>query len=58
MKLRRFLSVAPLALLTAWGASTVSSANYTVIGGDAEPIRADFNSDVGKVRVLMLVAPT
>ncbi len=32
--------------------------DYTVMDANAEPLRAAFNADVGKVRVLMLVAPT
>jgi hypothetical protein len=31
---------------------------YESIGADAGKLRAAFNADVGKVRVLMLAAPT
>ena len=31
---------------------------YTAIGPDGEALRQAFNADVGKVRVLLLVAPT
>ena len=31
---------------------------YTALGADANALRAKFNADVGKVRVVMLVAPT
>ena len=32
--------------------------DYTVLDAHSEPLRAAFNADVGKVRILMLVAPT
>lgn len=32
--------------------------HHQPIGDDASTLRAAFNADVGKVRVLMLVAPT
>jgi len=35
-----------------------SPASYQAIRPDAEPLRAAFNANVGKVRVIMLVAPT
>lgn len=31
---------------------------YEAIGKDADALRAAFNADTGKVRILMLVAPT
>jgi hypothetical protein len=31
---------------------------YKVLGPRAEPLRTAFNANVGKVRVIMLVAPT
>ena len=31
---------------------------YAAIGADGDPLRAAFNKDAGKVRVLILVAPT
>ena len=33
-------------------------AGYTSLDERGDPLRAAFNADVGKVRVLMLVAPT
>jgi hypothetical protein len=33
-------------------------ADYQPIGSDAEPLRSAFNAGEGKVRILMLVAPT
>lgn len=48
-----------LAGLAAVGFSRSAPAqDYTVIDGHSEPLRAAFDADVGKVRVLMLVAPT
>lgn len=46
----------PLAAMLAFGAP--ETADYERIGADAEPLRSAFNADVGKVRILMLVAPT
>jgi hypothetical protein len=34
------------------------SSPYRVITADGEPLRSAFNANVGKVRVIMLVAPT
>ena len=31
---------------------------HATLSSDAEPLRAQFNRDVGRVRVLMVVAPT
>ncbi len=36
----------------------VEESAYWVLDGQAEPLKAAFNRDAGKVRVLMLVAPT
>ncbi len=33
-------------------------AEYTALDASGNPLRTTFNDDVGKVRVLMLVAPT
>ena len=35
-----------------------SPASYTSLDERGDPLRETFNADVGKVRVLMLVAPT
>jgi len=35
-----------------------SPADYIGLDEHAEPLRGSFNTDVGKVRILMLVAPT
>lgn len=56
-KLRSALAL--LASLAAIGfVRSAPAPDYTVIDADAEPLRAAFNADVGKVRILMLVAPT
>ncbi len=44
--------------LTAGMALQAAGAGHVTIGKDAEPLRATFNADVGKVRVVMLVSPT
>ena len=36
----------------------IRAADYEPIGADTEPLRSAFNADAGKVRILMLVAPT
>ncbi len=48
----------PLAVLLATAMSAQPIADYQPLDPDAEPLRAAFNADAGKVRVLMLVAPT
>ncbi|MDX1578215.1 MAG: hypothetical protein R3266_07010 [Gemmatimonadota bacterium] len=35
-----------------------AGADYERIGPDAEPLRSAFEEDAGKVRLVMLVAPT
>ena len=56
---KRYLALAALPILAA---STVMrstpEASYRPMDRDAEPLKATFNADAGKVRVLMLVAPT
>ena len=37
---------------------SASAADYTTLDERADPLRTTFNADTGKVRVLMLVAPT
>lgn len=48
----------PLGVLLATGMSAQPIADYQPLDRDAEPLRTAFNADAGKVRVLMLVAPT
>ena len=48
-----------LVVLAAVGfARRAQEPDYTVIDTHSEPLRSAFNADVGKVRILMLVAPT
>ena len=44
--------------LTAGMALQAAGAGHVTLGADAEPLRATFNADVGKVRVVLLVSPT
>ncbi len=37
---------------------TAPAADYTSLDERGDPLRTTFNADIGKVRVLMLVAPT
>ncbi len=51
--------LAGLAVLAVLGARHYSSAaSYVTLDERAEPLKSAFNADVGKVRVVMLVAPT
>lgn len=38
--------------------ASVATADYETIGSDGEPFKTAFNADSGKVRVVILVAPT
>lgn len=38
--------------------ASVARADYETIDSDGEPFKTAFNADSGKVRVVMLVAPT
>ncbi len=58
MKLRAYYALVPLLGLLAWKASATDPTSYERLDGSSEPLRAAFNADAGKVRVLMLVAPT
>ncbi len=51
--------LAGLAVLAVLGARHSSpAASYVTLDEGAEPLKSAFNTDVGKVRVVMLVAPT
>ncbi len=50
------LAAAALVLVASAGPSTPPA--YERIDRDGEPLRSTFNADAGKVRVVMLVAPT
>ena len=39
-------------------ARSASLVDYLGLDEHAEPLRGSFNADIGKVRILMLVAPT
>ena len=48
-------------LTTAAGLSlglVAPAADYAALDERGDPLRSSFNADIGKVRVLMLVAPT
>jgi hypothetical protein len=52
--LRRLGPIVAALLLSA----ACGSDRYEKLADDAEPLRARFNADAGRVRVMMLVAPT
>ena len=60
MLIRRALSWLSVALLCAVAACTdhTKIRPHTALGPFAEPLRTQFNRDVGHVRVLMIIAPT
>lgn len=51
------LGILPIALGLGVGIAT-RTVDYTSLDERGDPFKTDFNADVGKVRVLMLVAPT
>lgn len=53
-----FLLVAVLAALAASCEVAGKRQPFAAIGAEAETLRAAFNADVGKVRLVVLVAPT
>jgi hypothetical protein len=58
MKIRRALGCALLLLGIGGCQPRGENRPHLSLGGDAEALRAAFNADSGKVRVVMLVAPT
>lgn len=58
MNLRPYYVLAPIVVLLAAFTSTRRQSDYIALDRDANPLRAAFNGDSGKIRVLMLVAPT
>jgi len=62
--IRASLTLASLAWIvgaTLWLASCAPSGRpspYQVLGADAQPLRSAFNANTGKVRIILLVAPT
>ena len=55
MRMSRFMLPALAGLSLGMAGHTI---DYTTLDGGAEPLRGRFNADSGKVRVVMLVAPT
>jgi hypothetical protein len=52
-------ALAGLSLLIGFGLGLPApTTDYTALDNRAAPLRTTFNADIGKVRVLMLVAPT
>ncbi len=51
------LGMLPIAVGLSFGVAT-PRADYSSLDERGDPFKAAFNADVGKVRVLMLVAPT
>jgi hypothetical protein len=45
-------------ILAAGGNFPIEAQEFEHITGDAEPLRSQFNADVGKVRALFLASPT
>jgi len=51
--------VAAVAALTAAGGAVPSTPpSHVTLDRNAEPLKSSFNADVGKIRIVMLVAPT
>ena len=48
----------PLLLLAAGCTDPAKIRPHATLTPGAEPLRSQFNSDAGKVRILMIVAPT
>ena len=43
--------------LTAGMALQAGATGYVTLGKNAEPLRGTFNSEIGKVRIMLLIAP-
>ncbi len=52
------LVAAVAAITAAGGAISSSSPSHITLDRNAEPLKSSFNADVGKTRIVMLVAPT
>ena len=50
--------IAAVVAVTAAGRAMSSSPSHITLDRNAEPLKSTFNADVGKTRILMLVAPT
>ena len=58
MRNRSIHALTSVALVLALGGSAHRGTEYKTLDDNGEPLKAVFNKDVGKVRILMLVAPT
>ncbi len=58
MRLRYLTSVAGLLALGFSVAFAPAPVDYEMLDASGNPLRTAFNEDLGKVRVIMLVAPT
>lgn len=58
MKARVYASLVGLLLLCIACKPGGLMSEHTPLGHDSGPLRAAFNADQGKIRVLMLVSPT
>ncbi len=47
-----------LAAVLALAGACISTRPYASLSDTADPLRTQFNNDVGRVRIVMLVAPT
>ena len=56
MRLNRLYTLIPAVAISAL--VSTSGGDYQKLDSGAEPLRSTFNADLGKVRVVMLVAPT
>ncbi len=58
MKRQHFLFGSAASLLSACAHRRPTTADFVTLSRDAQPLRAQFNADARKVRILMLVSPT
>ncbi len=58
MRREIFLYGAATSLLSACANRLSSNAKFTTLSREGEPLRARFNEDASKVRILLLVSPT
>lgn len=58
MRTRRVSILGAFSFAAVLALGPLRTSDYEPIGADAEPLRAAFNAGVGKVRIVMLVAPT
>jgi len=58
VRLRQFAPIACLIALLIAACSQAPSRPHASMAVNAEPLRSTFNRDVGKVRIVMVAAPT